>query len=48
MDEIIGMLQALKDDHPQLIITREIIKMYIENNWQLVLDELIDEIEKEL
>lgn len=44
MEEIIGMLAALKEDKPQLIITDDIIRAYIEDN----IDVLIREIKEEL
>lgn len=44
MEKIIDMLLALKEDKPQIIITDEIIKDYIEENIEV----LIDEIQREL
>lgn len=44
MEEIIGMLVTLKEDKPQLIITDDIIRAYIEDN----IDVLIREIKEEL
>lgn len=40
MDQIIGMLMALKEDEPQLIITDDIIKSYIEEYMDLIIDEI--------
>lgn len=40
MNEIIGMLEALKEDNPQLIITDDIIKEYIEEYMELLIDEI--------
>lgn len=44
MEKIIGMLQALKEDKPQIVITDEMIKQFIEENIEV----LIDEIQREL
>lgn len=44
MNEIIGMLQALKEDHEQIIITDDMIKEYIEDNIGLLINEIRDEL----
>lgn len=44
MEEIIGLLNALKEDKPYLILTDEIIKEYILDN----IDYIIKEIKEEL
>lgn len=44
MEKVIGDLIALKEDHPELIITDDLIKKYIEDN----IGDLIDEIRAEL
>lgn len=44
MDEIVEMLKALKDDHPNVAITRKIIEAYIEDNLHLIMDELVDQV----
>lgn len=44
MEEIISMLVELKEDKPHLIITDDLIKQYIEDN----IDLLVEEIRKEV
>ena len=44
MNEIIGMLQVLKEDHEQIIITNDMIKEYIEDNIELLVNEIRDEL----
>ena len=44
MDNIIGIIQAYKEDNPHVIITDDMIKSVIEEN----MDELIKEIKEEL
>lgn len=44
MEEIIGLLNALKEDKPNVILTDEIIKEYILDN----IDYIIKEIKEEL
>ena len=44
MNEIIGMLEALKEDHEQIIITDDMIKEYIEDNIGLLINEIRDEL----
>lgn len=44
IDEIINMIQAYKEDNPQVVITEFMIKEIIEEN----IDNLIKEIKEEL
>ena len=44
MENIIGIIQAYKQDHPHIIITDEMIKEIIEEN----MEELIKEIREEI
>ena len=44
MEEIIGIIQALKEDKPELIITKDLIKEYIEDNIDMLVDEVYEEI----
>lgn len=44
MDTIIAELKSLKEDKPHLIFGKDIIKQYIKDN----MDALIDEIDKEI
>ena len=44
MEEIIGMLIALKEDCPGIYITDEMIKEYIEDNIQTLIDEIREEL----
>lgn len=44
MEDIIGIIQAYKEDHPQVIITDEMIKDIID----VYKDELVKEIRKEI
>ena len=44
MEEIIGMIQALKEDHPELIVTDELIKEYIEDNMDMIVNDIRKEI----
>ena len=44
MENIIGMIQAYKEDNPHVIITDDMIKGVIEEN----IEELIKEIKEEL
>ena len=44
MEEIIEMLIALKEDKPELVLTDDIIRNYIEDN----IDLLVEEIRKEV
>lgn len=44
MDKIIGVLQALKEDKPQVIITDELIKQVIEDCMELLIDEIRTEL----
>lgn len=44
IDEIINMIQAYKEDNPEVVITEFMIKEIIEEN----MEELIKEIEEEL
>ena len=44
MDNVIGMLQAYKEDNPHITITDDMIKEIIEQN----IDELVKEVKGEL
>lgn len=44
MNDIIGMLQALKEDKPDLVITEDIIKEFIEDNIDVLIKEIYDEL----
>lgn len=44
MNNIIGMLEALKEDKPEIIITDELIKEFIEDNIELLINEIREEI----
>lgn len=44
MDNIIGMIQAYKEDNPHIVITDEMIKEIIEQS----IDELVKEIKESL
>lgn len=44
MKEIIGMLETLKEDKPHIVITDDIIKEYIEENIDLLIEEIKDEL----
>ena len=44
MDNVIGMLQAYKEDNPHVIITDDMIKGVIEEN----IEELAKEVKEEL
>ena len=44
MEKIIGMLLALKEDNPQIVITDEMVKEFINENIEV----LVDEIQREL
>lgn len=44
MENIIGMIQAYKEDNPHVIITEDMIKSVIEEN----IDELVKEVKEEL
>ena len=44
MENIIGMIQAYKEDNPHVIITDDMIKSVIEEN----IEELIKEVKEEL
>ena len=44
MDKIIGVLQALKEDKPQVIITDDLIKQVIEDCMELLIDEIRTEL----
>lgn len=44
MDNIIGIIQAYKEDNPHVIITDDMIKEVIEEN----IEELVKEIKEEL
>jgi hypothetical protein len=44
MNEIIGMLESLKEDHEQIIITDELIKDYIEENIELLVNEIREQL----
>jgi hypothetical protein len=44
MDNIIGIIQAYKEDNPHVIITDDMIKEIIEQN----IDELVKEVKEEL
>jgi len=40
MDKVIGVLQALKEDKPEIVITDDIIKQAIEDCMELLIDEI--------
>lgn len=44
MNDIIGMLQALKEDKPDLVITQDIIKEFIEDNIDVLINEIYEEL----
>ena len=44
MEEIIGMLQALKEDKPNVIITDDIIKDYIAEYLDILVEEIRNEV----
>ena len=44
IDEIINMIQAYKEDNPEVVITDDMIKEIIEEN----IEKLIEEIKEEL
>ena len=44
MNEIISMIQTLKEDKPELIITDDLIKEYILENIDLLIKEIKEEI----
>ena len=44
MEEIIGLLNALKEDKPNVILTDEIIKEYILDNIDCIIKEIKEEL----
>lgn len=44
MEKIIEMIQMLMEDHPELIITDLLIKEYIENNMDILVEEIYDKL----
>lgn len=40
MKDILEMLQSLKEDKPELVITDDIIRQYVEDNIDLVIKEI--------
>ena len=44
MEEIISILVELKEDKPHLVITDNLIKQYIEDNIDLLVEEIKEEV----
>lgn len=44
MNQIVEMIEALQEDNESLIITDELIKQYIEDNVELLINEIQDEL----
>jgi len=44
MEYIIGSLQALKEDRPHLIITRDFVKEWVEEYLEQIVDEVMEEL----
>lgn len=42
MQEIISKIETLKEDKPELIITKDLIKQYIEDNLEALVKEIED------
>ena len=45
MQEIISKIETLKEDKPELIITKDLIKKYIEDNLETLVKEIEDLLE---
>lgn len=45
MEDIVNKIYALKEDKPELVITESLIRQYIEDNMESIINDIKDEID---
>lgn len=45
MEDIVNKIYALKEDKPELVITESLIRQYIEDNMESIVNDIKDEID---